>query len=288
MIILGVASIFIVIFSTFLTKPIKKLNIASKKIAQGEFKNRVSIKKDDEIGELANSFNIMAEEIESKINTLNMLIKQKDDFVNSFTHEIKTPMTAIIGYSDMLRLKQNNDENLNQKALDYIYKEAKRLEVLSHKLMELMSLSEVSIEFESIDIEKLVNKIILKISNLGDIEVKLDMQKGEVIGDKELLEVVIRNLVENARKAKPKDKQILIKGEIIGEKYRISIIDKGCGIPKEHIKRVTEDFYMVDKSRSRKNRRKRNRTLTLQENIKQTWLNNKYRKQRKCLYNGIF
>ena len=62
----------------------------------------------------------------------------------------------------------------------------------------------------------------------------------------------MRNLVENAKKAKPKDNRVLIKGEKTeNKKYRISVIDKGMGIPKEHISRVTEDFYMVDKSRSR-------------------------------------
>jgi len=93
---LGVACILIFILSTFLTKPIKELNATSKKIAKGNFEDRVNIKSDDEIGELASSFNIMAEEIENKVNSLNLSIKQKDDFINSFTHEIKTPMTAII------------------------------------------------------------------------------------------------------------------------------------------------------------------------------------------------
>ncbi len=75
-----------------------------------------------------------------------------------------------------------------------------------------------------------------------------------MLGDVELLEVVVKNLVENASHAEPKDNKIFIKGNICPNgKYRISVIDKGKGIPKEHIDRVTEDFYMVDKSRSRTN-----------------------------------
>lgn len=252
-IILGIASIFIVISSKLLTRHINKLNIISKKIAKGEFSNRVSIKSKDEIGELANSFNIMSEEIENKINSLNLAIKQKNDFINGFTHEIKTPMTAIVGYSDMLRLRKC-DEELTKKALNYIYNEAKRLEKLSYKLMDLMSLSENSIELETIDINNFIDKISSKITNLEDIIIKKSLETAKVKGDKELLEVVIRNLVENARKAEPKDGLILIHGEITGEnKYTISVIDKGRGIPEEHIKRVIEDFYMVDKSRSRQN-----------------------------------
>ena len=81
----------------------------------------------------------------------------------------------------------------------------------------------------------------------------MDLEDCIVKADESLLEVVIRNLIQNAKKAEPKDLCIYITGKRRGNKYVISIIDTGFGIPKEHINRVTEDFYMVDKSRSRKN-----------------------------------
>lgn len=116
LIILILASIFISIISIYITNPIRKLNEASKEIAKGNFSERVKIKTKDEIEELADSFNIMAEQIENKIETLNLSIKRKNDFINAFTHEIKTPLTAIIGYSDMLRLKKC-DENISRKSI---------------------------------------------------------------------------------------------------------------------------------------------------------------------------
>lgn len=119
-IILVLSSVIISIFSFFVTKPIKALNKASKKISSGKFNERVNIKSKDEIGELAESFNIMADQVENKIKDLNLAIKQKDDFINAFTHELKTPMTAIMGYADLLRLKKC-DEELSQKASNYIY-----------------------------------------------------------------------------------------------------------------------------------------------------------------------
>lgn len=119
--------------------------------------------------------------------------------------------------------------------------------------MSLMSLSEERLELEHIKIREFVNKISQKII-LDKIELKIDMESAVVKGDKHLLEVVIRNLIENSKKAEPKDKAITITGEQIStNQYKISVIDKGKGIPKEHIERVTEDFYMVDKSRSRTN-----------------------------------
>lgn len=251
-IILGVSSIFISIFSLFLTRPIHQLNEASKKIASGQIHERVSVKSKDEIGELANSFNQMAGQIEHKINSLNLSIQQKSDFMNGFTHELKTPMTAIMGYADLLRFKKC-DEEVTSKALNYIYSEAKRLEMLSHKLMCLMSLSEERIEPEKIVIHDFLEKMSQKIV-LDKYELKLEIEPAIVKADKELLEVVIRNLVENSRKAEPKKEYILVRGNHISkDKYRILVIDTGKGIPKEHVERVTEDFYMVDKSRSRQN-----------------------------------
>ena len=251
-IILVIASIIIFIFSKYLTNPIQRLNKTSKKIAAGKFNERVHIKSKDEIGELSQSFNRMAEEIENKINELNMQVKQKNDFINAFTHELKTPMTAMMGYADLLRLKKC-DEEVSKKAIQYIYSETKRLESLSFKLMQLMSLTDDKIKMNPFEIKDFLYKIVKVESNLlGNIQIELNAQPGVVIGDSELLEVVIRNLIENAKNAEPKDYKILIKGEKTNnKKYKISIIDKGKGIPQEHITRVTEDFYMVDKSRSK-------------------------------------
>lgn len=250
-VVLVISSIVVAIFSRFLTKPIEELNGVTKKISSGNFNERVKVKTNDEIGELANSFNKMAEEIENKINSLNLSIKQKDDFITGFSHEIKTPMTAIIGYSDLLRLK-DYDDDVKIPALNYIYSESKRLEDLSYKLLSLMELSEDKIELKEIKIKDLIERICKKII-LENIELKLNLEEAIVNADENLLEVVIRNLIQNAKKAEPRDNCIYVVGNKHENRYVISIIDNGIGIPKEHIKRVTEDFYMVDKSRSRKN-----------------------------------
>ena len=193
----------------------------------------------------------MAEKVENQIKSLEISIKQKDDFISGFSHEIKTPMTAIIGYSDLLRLKNCSDE-IRIPALNYIYSESKRLEELSYKLLSLMEISEDKIELKNTKIKDFIEKVCQKII-VDDIEIKLDLKEANVKIDENLLEIVIRNLVQNAKKAEPKDNCIYIVGNYEGNKYVISVIDTGIGIPKQDIQRVTEDFYMVDKSRSRKN-----------------------------------
>ncbi len=197
--------------------------------------------------------------INNHIKKINLQAKQKDDFINGFMHELKTPMTAIMGYSDMLRLKKC-DEEVSKKALGYIYSESKRLEKLSHKLLSLMSLSNEKIELQTLEIKEFTQKLISNI--LIENKMELEMEDAYVLADSELLEVIIRNLIENANKAEPKDNKILIRGEKLkNKKYRIFVIDQGKGIPKEHVARVTEDFYMVDKSRSRENGGSRNRAF---------------------------
>ncbi len=176
--------------------------------------------------------------------------KRKNDFITAFAHELKTPMTAIVGYSDLLRLKKC-DQATSKKALKYIYTESKRLESLSHKLMQLMRLSKEKIKFEKIEILEFVEKVTSNIITKNEIE--LQMEKCEVLANSELLEVVIRNLVENASKSNPKDNKIIIQGSK-AKKYKISVIDKGVGIPKNELPKITQDFYMVDKSRDAKSK----------------------------------
>lgn len=248
-------SIVICVLAIFLTKPIRKLNEMSKKITKGSYHERVSIKSNDEIGELAISFNQMIETIENKINELELSVKRKEEFITNFTHELKNPMTSIIGYADILR-SGKYDEETNIKSANYIFHEAKRLENLAHKLMDLMELSNENIELEKIDVVCFMNNIYNDIhESLENIELKLEIEDGCVIADKVLLEDCLRNLIDNSKKSKPKDKRIRILGKNEKDKYRISVEDKGCGIPKEDLPRILESFYMVDKARARKNGR---------------------------------
>ena len=248
-------SIAICVLAVFLTKPIRKLNEMTKKITKGSYHERVNIKSNDEIGELAISFNQMIETIENKIKELELSVKRKEEFITNFTHELKNPMTSIIGYADILK-SGKYDKETNIKSANYIFNEAKRLEVLAHKLMDLMELSNENIKLEKIDVVCFMNKLYKDIhKNLEYIELELEIEDGCVIADKVLLEDCLRNLIDNSKKANPKDKMIRVLGKNEKNKYKISVEDKGCGIPKEDLPRVLESFYMVDKARARENRR---------------------------------
>lgn len=159
--------------------------------------------------------------IENKIEELELSIKQREEFITNFTHELKNPMTSIIGYADILR-SNNYDEEVKIKAAKYIFNEGKRLERLAHKLMDLMELSNENIKFEKINIVILINKIYNNVQeSLRNISLELDIEEEIIIADKILLEDCIINLIDNSKKAQPKDNKIIISGKKINGKYQL-------------------------------------------------------------------
>lgn len=131
-----VGILFSWVMATFLTKPLHKLQEASREIAQGNLSFRSDIHTGDEIASLSADFDAMAEKLEDNINHLQEAAEQKERFMGAFTHELKTPMTSIIGYADLLRTqKLTKDEE--EDALNYIFSEAKRLENMSLKMLDI-------------------------------------------------------------------------------------------------------------------------------------------------------
>lgn len=133
---MAAAMILLGILSGFLTGPLKKLSDAARRMAEGHYEERLPIKRNDEIGTLAESFNRMAAAVEDKVDALSKNAREKEDFVANFAHELKTPLTSIIGYADTIYQKDLPREEI-RRASWHIWNEGMRLEALSLKLMEL-------------------------------------------------------------------------------------------------------------------------------------------------------
>ena len=134
-----------------LTKPLEKFNEASQEFTEGNYSKRVCLKnKRDEIGILAENFNIMAQAIGDTIQELQKNNEAKQRFIDSLTHEMKTPLTSIIGYSDLLMKSNLKDEEVRIKALNYINSEAKRLENLCFALLKLILIKQEDLNIEEI------------------------------------------------------------------------------------------------------------------------------------------
>lgn len=253
--VLLLCSLLMLIISRMLTHPLELLHQTASQLSDGQYQARAEIKTQDEIGELAKSFNLMACSIEEHIDTLTAMIKQKEQFVADFTHEMKTPMTSIIGYADMLRSKELTKER-QVLAANYIFSEGKRLEIMSRKLFDLIYLSQNEIPLKKLSVTHLLEEVTQSVSPMltaKGISLSTKLPPFFISGDKELLKTVFINLIDNARKASKEQDIISITGQVTNDgRYQIFVTDNGIGMSKEDVKRVCDEFYMVDKSRTRK------------------------------------
>ena len=249
---LVVTALAAVVVSGALTKPLKKLTAAATAISQGDYTARTQVRTGDEVGSLSQSFDTMAQAVENQIQELNLSVTQRDDFIAAFTHEIKTPMTGIIGYADILRESPPDQKTLHT-ASEAIYHDARRLEQLSQKLLLLLGLNrEERIELKPVSLQKVFRGAREALGNPSQVRwAKVD--HCQVLGDEILLTDLVQNLVQNSlRSLEGPEGRVLVAARPLEGKLQIQVADNGCGIPPEQLNRITEPFYMVDKSRARK------------------------------------
>lgn len=257
-IMLIILSIGMYIISKKLTNSLVKLSDVSKDIAKGEYNIRVvESQKNDEIGVLEHNFNLMIDVIENNIEELKYLNESKQRFIDSLNHEIKTPITSIIGYSELL-LKNKVSEDIKIKSLEYINSEAKRLETLNSTLLKLTLMREEKQNLKKVNLKDSIinvkNTLIYKMER-KNINLNINMEDIDIWIDKGLLEILLTNIMDNSIKASDTNSRIDIEGYYNKDtdEYMLKIKDKGIGIPKEDLDKVLEPFYMVDKARTRKN-----------------------------------
>lgn len=237
-----------------ITKDVKKLSDAVRKFAAGQYQTRADIQSKDEIGALAQDFNWMADAMNLQMEKLEHEVQRQEDFTSAFAHELKTPLTSIIGYADTIRQMELSKEETDMCA-DYIYRQGKRLQSLAYKLLEMFMAGkgepvrrEISVPEFMKEIEEVMK---LPLEEKGVI-LKTTAEPGVIIGDRELLTSVFLNLIDNARKVSKKGQCIFFSGETDRMGYKITVEDEGGGLPQKELSRITEAFYMVDKSRARR------------------------------------
>jgi signal transduction histidine kinase len=235
-----------------MTRPIKRLGRAAAGIAGGNYRERLPISSGDEIGDLSKSFNLMADAVEDKINELAENARQKEDFVASFAHELKTPLTSVIGYADILYQKTLPPEQVKD-AVWYILSEGLRLEALSLKLMDLIVLNRQDFTLEAMPSAELLHNAVGGLHPLLEekkVSLHLKVSPAYIKVEYDLFKTLLLNLIDNSIKAG--GSVIEVVGRKNGDRYGISVSDNGRGILASELDRITEAFYMVDKSRSRK------------------------------------
>ena len=296
LLILGVSAVLLYILSRLLTRPLESLRDTTDSFAEGDYSIRSKIRTADEVGMLSDRFNSMADSVETHVEELNDMVHRREQFVADFTHEIKTPMTSIIGYADTMRSLDLSKEE-QQQALTYIFSEGKRLEAMSMKLFDLLYLKDHPIDKKRISAVQFAESVETSMKPLlaaSGQTLLVNAEPAVLEGDPELLKTVFINLIDNARKASKAGDVIEFTGERMSvaadsvsdiatsieseiqaaesdnrvdagdaapkkrkknyaEKigYRFIVRDHGIGISEEDQKKIFDEFFMVDKSRTR-------------------------------------
>lgn len=238
----------------WLLRPLGRLSRAARRIAGGNLDVRAHAETGDEIGQLAEDFNYMADSLEKQIKELELASRRQEDFIGSFAHELKTPLTSMIGYADMLRTREMSQEERFE-AANYIFREGKRLEALSFKLLDLLVIRNGELHKRLVSVRWLAEDIqgVLKPSlERAGIRLKIIMEDEQAELEPDLMKTVLLNLLDNGRKAMEEGGVLYLLGRKEAEGFAFYVRDTGKGMAQKELSRITEAFYMVDKSRARR------------------------------------
>ena len=207
-----------------------------------------------EMRELAQNINVMAQSVENHTEKLKLQAENRRQFVDSLAHEMKTPLTSILGFADMLRISRKIPEEKKAEYADIIFEEAKRLKNLSGKLMELSMTKHVDLDVAMVSAKELVLELKKTLAPLLAQKRARLLTKTEdmlVPMDRELMKSVFYNLIENACKASKDGQSILFTAERQDDQAVFRVTDKGIGMSEKDVKMAMEPFFMVDKLASR-------------------------------------
>ncbi len=250
LVVLVIAMLIMHFISSFMTKPVRLLTRAAKRMAAGDYAYRAKQVSRDELGQLTRDFNKMAKALEKNIERLKEEIEAREEFMGAFAHELKTPLTAIIGYADMLRSHKLDEENSFMSA-NYIYTEGKRLEAMSFRLLDIFVAGKTEPDLQRIPAETVFEYLKDMFTGARDMAFCFRCEKGEILAEVNLIKTVLVNLIDNACKASEPGGRIEVSGSALDGGYRFAVRDYGIGIPEKEQRKITKAFYMVDKSRAR-------------------------------------
>lgn len=198
------------------------------------------------------------------VTELRKLERMRTEFIANVSHELKTPLTSIKGFVETLKMEDNGNKQDTMRFLNIIENEADRLYRLINDILSLSELEQriIKTKKESINVEESIIEVVSMLKGQSEdknIELSVDLDKGlqRLNGDPDKLKQMLINLIDNAIKYTPENGKVVVEahnlsGETGRDKVVIKVTDNGIGISSQHIPRLFERFYRVDKARSRK------------------------------------
>lgn len=242
--------IILIFFTIAIYLPLRKISKTAMAYAKGDFTQKISLRSNDEIGDLANTISYMA-------NELNTLEDDQRKFISNVSHDFRSPLTSIKGYVEAM-LDGTIPAKMQDKYLNIILFETERLNKLTQSLIDLNKFGRhgIMLDITDFDINRSIKSTILTFEGTcAKKELTFDLvltgQELFVTADMAKIQQVLYNLIDNATKFSHPNTSIKIETSIKNEKVLISVRDSGIGIPADSIKKIWERFYKTDLSRGK-------------------------------------
>ncbi|HEX9614383.1 MAG TPA: ATP-binding protein [Bacteroidota bacterium] len=257
---LAIGMILIVsrLVSRRIARPILEIADIVKDIKAGDLDRKLPVRAHDEIGRLAELINEMTDKLKADIQQLKKLERFRSEFLGNVSHELRTPIFSLKGFLETLSEGAIEDPSVNRKFLEKAYHHANRLDALLTDLIEISRIEsgDMKMSFRYFDVvgflgqvrEDFIDEAVRKGQQLT-----IQSQQTEVnaFGDKDRLRQALGSMVENAIKYSQPQAEIVLQVSDGHNAVCIAVTDNGPGIAAEHIPRIFERFYRVDKNRSR-------------------------------------
>ncbi|MCL2366836.1 MAG: HAMP domain-containing histidine kinase [Oscillospiraceae bacterium] len=251
-----VAAIALYFILSSIFKPLNVIAGASREIAGGQFGKRIKVQGKNELAQVSVDFNQMAQRVEDQIASLEEEAKNKQQFVDNFAHEIRTPLTSIYGYAEYMHKAALSEEDIIESAA-YIMDESRHMKNIANSLLELATLRDYEPMMTTISINALFHDVMQSMyQSTPESKVQLffenDDDNNTIVGQEDLIKSLLLNLCNNAMKACDPNNGI-IKVDAVKQQtsVKLTVTDNGCGISEKDLQKIFEPFYRLDKSRNR-------------------------------------
>ncbi|MGR4069692.1 ATP-binding protein [Billgrantia sp. C5P2] len=252
-----VSGIFGLVWFALLTRRFSRLTTAVQRFADGDYGQRIATPRDDELGRLARAFNDMAGTIEAQLAALRETDRQRRELVANLSHDFRTPLTSLRGYTEQLLATETADEG-RRRMLTAILDNADRLTRLAQQLSTLARLDadDRPLQCEPFSLAELAHDIVGKFQHQAreagiSLTVACDPALPRVEADLGLIDRLLSNLIDNALRATPAGGWVRLDGEVLPEGVRLTVIDNGIGIATEELPLVSQRFYRTRASLAR-------------------------------------
>ncbi len=254
----GIVVLVIGFMSRRLSRPIDEMADVAGHVRAGELDRRIAVRSNDELGKLGEALNGMIDKLNQDIAQLRKLERVRTEFLGNVSHELRTPIFAIQGMLETLIDGAIDDPEVNRDFLRRALNNTKNLSALLNDLIEISRIEsgDMKMSFRYFEVGEFLRAVTAEMVTIAErrnvrLEVETLTAGKEVYGDRDRLKQVLVNLIENAIKYNREGGAVRVRTAPSADGVRVSVEDDGIGIQAEHVGRIFERFYRVDKERSR-------------------------------------